>query len=93
MPSPQAVTLESVRTLWTSPDLMLQRLFGLSGVNAAEAPGWDNTFISWDETRSPLPEITLSPFPKADSAFRTADAPQDANGWDVYDSLWPGTFH
>jgi len=29
----------------------------------------------------------------ADSAFRTPDAPRDANGWDVYDSLWPGTFH
>lgn len=93
MPSPQSVTLESVRALWTNPDLMLQRLFGLSGVNAVEAAGWDNTFISWDDTRSPLPQIELSPFPMADSAFRTPDAPRDANGWDVYDSLWPGTFH
>ena len=64
MPSPQAVTLESVRALWTSPDLMLQRLFGLSGVNAVEAAGWDNTFISWDETRSPLRRSNCRPSPR-----------------------------
>jgi tetratricopeptide (TPR) repeat protein len=94
LPPPLAATMESIRAKWTNPELMLQRLFGFSGVNAAEAPGWDNTFISWDETRSGLqPRVKPSPYNGADSAFRTAPEPQDANGWNVYDSLWPQTFH
>ena len=92
MPAPQAATLESIRASWTSPDLMLQRLFGLSGVNAAEGAGWDNTVISWDDTRSLVPQIPESAIPSDDAAFRDADTQRDATGWNVYDSLWPGAF-
>ena len=81
LPSPQAVTLENLRALWSNPDLMLQRLFGLSGVNAADAPGWDNTFISWDDTRSLPPKITKAPERIGDPVFRNPATPQDAAGW------------
>jgi len=92
MPVPRGATLESIRAAWTDPDLMLQRLFGLSGVNTAEGAGWDDTVISWDDTRSLVPQIPESPIPSDDAAFRDADTRRDATGWNVYDSLWPSAF-
>jgi tetratricopeptide (TPR) repeat protein len=92
VPLLQAAGIEELRAMWTNPELMLQGLLALSGVNA-EMPGWDNTFISWDgDRRGRVPKIEPPPYETTESSFRPSSGPRDEAGWDVYDSLWPGAF-
>ena len=92
IPALQAATVENIRNRWTNPDSIVQRVFGVAGIKGTGSAGWDNTFISWDETREG-PQPKTVPAQASDLAFRPAPQPRDNNGWEVYDSLWPRPFH
>jgi Tfp pilus assembly protein PilF len=92
-PTPLAANIpEDPSSNWANPDLMLQTLFDLSGVNAANAAGWDNTFVSWDTDRKGIPaKVKPSLYQTRDGTLRPPLHPDEA-GWNVYDSIWPRTF-
>ena len=85
---------EKAAEQWTDPDVMLQSLFNLSGVELPDVPGWDNTYVAWDSDRKGVPRKMKAP------TFRVADHyslrppldPPDGAGWNVYDSIWPRSF-
>jgi len=89
-PLPHVSGIENAKAQWTDPDFSLQSFFGLSGIQTADLPSWDNTFVSWDVDRKGLlpnwgpPSIDVDQF-----TLRGSRGAEDPVGWNIYNSLWP----
>ncbi len=88
---PRAANLASAKTEWTDSGAGLRTLFAVSGVDSADLPGWDNTFVSWDfERKGPLPEeIEYSTLGIYEYNLRSLQTSQDPGSWQVFNSIWP----